>query len=189
MMSIEITAVILAGGQGLRMGGQDKGLLSYQGQTMITHVIQALQGQVGQIMINANRHLSQYASFGYPVISDLLTDYQGPLAGMQSGLKHCSTDLCLFVPCDTPMLPKNLVSKLYDALLTHEVEIVIARSQQLHPVICLMRVTCQENLEQFLAQGQRKVLEWQTGMPHHIVDFADSADQFNNLNTPQQWFA
>ncbi len=189
MMQAAITAVILAGGQGLRMGGQDKGLLAYQGQAMVSHVIGALQGQVSQIMINANRHHSEYQAFGYPVISDTLSDYQGPLAGMQTGLQYCQTELCLFVPCDTPNLPKDLVSKLSDALLTQQVDITIARSQQVHPVICLMRVACLNSLEQFLAQGQRKVLDWQTSMSHCIVDFAAQSVQFNNLNTPQEWSA
>ena len=188
-MSSDITAVILAGGLGTRMGGQDKGLLLYQGQAMITHVINALKTQVHQIIINANRHQSDYHAYGYRVIQDELADFQGPLAGMQAGLTHCTSALCLFVPCDTPNLPQNLVNKLAQALQEHGVDIAIARSQRIYPVICLMKVSCLASLTDFLASGQRKVLDWQTSLPHCIVDFDSQSGDFDNYNNPQQWSA
>jgi molybdopterin-guanine dinucleotide biosynthesis protein A len=196
-MHSAIEAVILAGGKGSRMQGQDKGLLDYQGKPLIAHVLQCLQQQqmpVQQIRINANRHLAQYASYGYPVIQDQMADFQGPLAGMQAGLSACQSELCLFVPCDTPFLPADLSLRMWQALQTApaqtKIDIAIARSQQVHPVICLMRVSLLASLQQALAQGQRKVLQWQQQQAHCMVDFAvDGAQQderiLRNFNHPQ----
>lgn len=202
-MHSAIEAVILAGGKGSRMQGQDKGLVDYQGKPLIAHVLQCLQQQqmpVQQIRINANRHLDQYASYGYPVIQDQMADFQGPLAGMQAGLSACQSELCLFVPCDTPFLPDDLSLRLWQALQAPAsnsglakqtgIDIAIARSQQVHPVICLMRVSLLASLQQALAQGQRKVLQWQQQQAHCMVDFAvDGAQQderiLRNFNHPQ----
>lgn len=196
-MHSAIEAVILAGGKGSRMQGQDKGLVDYQGKPLIAHVLQCLQQQqmpVQQIRINANRHLAQYAGYGYPVIQDQMADFQGPLAGMQAGLSACQSELCLFVPCDTPFLPADLSLRLWQTLQTApaqtKIDIAIARSQQVHPVICLMRVSLLASLQQALAQGQRKVLQWQQQQAHCMVDFAvDGAQQderiLRNFNHPQ----
>ena len=48
-----ITAVILAGGQGRRMGGQDKGLIEFDGRLMIEILIERLLDQQLDILINA----------------------------------------------------------------------------------------------------------------------------------------
>jgi molybdopterin-guanine dinucleotide biosynthesis protein A len=100
-----ITGCILAGGQGSRMGGVDKGLLMLQGQTLVQRAIERLQPQVNSLMVNANRHASQYAVFGIPVVADADHGFKGPLAGFLSGLQHCPTDWLVTVPCDSPFFP------------------------------------------------------------------------------------
>ena len=84
----QITAVILAGGKGSRLGGQDKGLVNYKDKKLIQHVLDRIEPQVGDIIINANRNQDDYAKFDYPVISDELSDFQGPLAGFLTGMKN-----------------------------------------------------------------------------------------------------
>ena len=101
----DISAVILAGGRGARMGGADKGLLPLGGKPMIAHVIERLAPQVGTLLICANRNLEAYRQFGLPVISDHFADYCGPLAGLHSALSTISTDWLISAPCDTPFLP------------------------------------------------------------------------------------
>ena len=87
----QITGLILAGGRAQRMGGIDKGLIPFRGKALIESAIQALQDQVGEILINANRNISQYSSYGYPVIVDETPNFSGPLAGFSAGLKICTT--------------------------------------------------------------------------------------------------
>ena len=116
--AITITAVILAGGRGARMGGIDKGLQTFNGVPLALHTLQRLRPQVGSIMLSANRNVAAYETFGAPVWPDATTlgDYAGPLAGFITGLEQCDTPYLLTVPCDTPLFPADLVRRLADAL-------------------------------------------------------------------------
>ena len=111
----QITGIILAGGRGSRMGGVDKGLQLFNGTTLIQHAIHRLQPQVGQLLINANRHLEMYQALGLPVLADDLADFAGPLAGFLVGLTHCQTPYLVTAPCDTPCFPTDLVDRLATA--------------------------------------------------------------------------
>ncbi|WP_029147291.1 molybdenum cofactor guanylyltransferase MobA [Methylophilus sp. 5] len=187
---MQITAVILAGGRGMRMGGADKGLVSYQGRPMVAHVLARIQPQVDHVIINANRNLDQYQDFGLPVVADANDQFDGPLAGMQAGLHHATTDWVLSVPCDSPLLPLDLVSRLRRAIeqasAIHHTPtmLAIARSASgTHPVFCLMPRQLRADLDAFLQQGQRKVSAWQAEHPHVFVSFEDE-QAFTNINQP-----
>jgi len=103
----DITGLVLAGGRGSRMGGVDKGLQLFHGTPLALHTLQRLQSQVGICLINANRNLPTYESYGVPVWPDALADYPGPLAGFLTGLEHCATPYLMTVPCDTPRSPRS----------------------------------------------------------------------------------
>ena len=110
-----ITALVLAGGRGSRMGGVDKGLQNFNGLPLALHTLMRLQMQegalIGEVMLNANRNLSAYEAFGAPVWPDSLADYAGPLAGFMTGLEHCETPYLLTVPCDAPCFPVGVVAR------------------------------------------------------------------------------
>ena len=108
----EITALVLAGGRGSRMGGVDKGLQGFRGLPLALHALQRLQPQVGRVMISANRNLPAYEAFGVPVWPDGLADHAGPLAGFLTALEHCTTPWLLTVPCDSPRFPADLAARL-----------------------------------------------------------------------------
>ncbi len=185
---MQITAVILAGGRGTRMGGADKGLVSYQGKPLVAHVLERIQPQVDHVIINANRHLDQYQAFGVPVVTDDNDQFDGPLAGMQAGMRHASTDWILSVPCDSPLLPLDLVDRLRRtlsdaaAISQPRAMLAIARSAGgTHPVFCLMPRQLSADLDAFLQQGQHKVSAWQAQHPHVFVSFEDE-QAFTNIN-------
>lgn len=179
---MEVTAVILAGGRGLRMGGVDKGLVSYQGQRLIDWAIQAIQPQVHPLMINANRNLATYQTLGFPVISDANDQFDGPLAGMQAALRHAKTEWVLTLPCDVPHLPSDLCQQLTAAVIANRADMAIAQSPNgPHPVFCLMHQSLQASLARFLSSGQRKVRAWQAQQASVWVDFADD-HAFTNIN-------
>lgn len=191
---MQITAVILAGGRGMRMGGVDKGLVDYQHKPdqphkpMVAHVLERIQPQVDQVIINANRNLDQYQEYGLPVVTDANDQFDGPLAGMLAGMHHATTDWVLSVPCDSPLLPMDLVSRLRRAIeqasAIHNTPtmLAIARSASgTHPVFCLMPRQLSADLDVFLAQGQRKVSAWQAQHPHVFVSFEDE-QAFTNIN-------
>ncbi len=182
----DITAVILAGGKGRRMQGQDKGLIALNGKLLIQHVISAIAPQVGQLVINANRNLQQYAELGYPIVSDTLDDYQGPLAGFLAAMQSISTPYMVTVPCDGPLLPQDLVKRLVTAREQASAEIAVVHDgQRLQPVYTLMPTQLEQDLQKFLNSGGRKIDLWYAQHNMVQVDFSDTPEAFLNINTPQ----
>ena len=183
------------------MGGVDKGLQPYNGMPLARHALQRLQPQVGQVAVNANRHLPDYQAMGVTVWPDELADYPGPLAGFLTGLLHCSTPCLLTVPCDAPRFPADLAERLLTALNQDQSEIAMAcgieasdlaasdfdkRPLKLQPVFGLMRVSVLPSLRQFLAQGERKVEHWAQTCHISYVNFDQPHDDplaFFNANT------
>lgn len=191
MKAADITGLILAGGQGSRMGGKDKGLLIYEGQPLVQHVIDRLRPQVGHIIINANRSADTYAEFGFPVVADAPNpqheQFAGPLAGLLAGLRACTTDWLLTVPCDSPSLPTDLVERFIEATQKNGCsDLLFARTAvQTHPVFMLVHREMTRQLATFLAGGERKIGLWQSQNGATPVDFPDEA-AFANLNTPEE---
>ncbi|QQZ28980.1 bifunctional molybdopterin-guanine dinucleotide biosynthesis adaptor protein MobB/molybdopterin molybdotransferase MoeA [Thiothrix subterranea] len=182
-----ITGVILAGGRGSRMGGQDKGLLELHGRPLVEYLLEALQPQVDAILINANRNQARYQQYHYPVISDDLSDYQGPLAGFAAAMQAAQTDYILTIPCDAPELAADTAARLLAALQREQAEIAVAHDgERLQPVHALLPVSLLPSLQAFLANGDRKIDLWYAQHRMASVDFSDCRRMFRNINTPQQ---
>ncbi len=182
----DITAVILAGGQGRRMGGQDKGLLDFNGRLMIEILIEALQNQALDIVINANRNQSKYQSYGYPVINDELKDFQGPLAGFASAMAVVKSDYILTLPCDSPMLADNFVERFIETHNREQTPVCVAHDgERLQPVYALIDTGLLDDLKRFLESGERKIDRWYAQYSYAIVDFSAEKTMFENINTPE----
>ncbi|MBB1489048.1 molybdenum cofactor guanylyltransferase MobA [Oceanospirillum sediminis] len=182
-----VTAVILAGGQGQRMGGKDKGWVEFRDKPMISHVLQQVKPQVSGIIINANRSFERYQSLGYPVIEDSASGFHGPLMGMLTGLRHASSDWILFVPCDTPLLPTDLADRLYQAVRKNNADLAVAHDgERLQPVIALLHKSLLPSLEAWLEEGKRKIDRWFMQHKMVVVPFDDGESVFMNLNTPEE---
>ncbi len=180
----DVTGLVLAGGQGSRMGGIDKGLQVFRGKAMVEHVIERFAPQVGTLLVNANRNVEAYERLGHRVISDEIPGFAGPLAGFERGLAHATTALVATVPCDSPFLPADLVSRLRAALEEARADLAVAKTgEQAHPVFCLMRRDVHASLEAFLASGQRKIDRWYAALEVVEVAFDDEPDAFLNINT------
>jgi len=181
----DITGIVLAGGQGRRMGGVDKGLVELHGRPLVAHVLERLAPQVGSLLINANQNVARYAAFGYPVVSDAVGGFAGPLAGLHAGMTEATTSAYVVtVPCDSPFLPVDLVVRLGTALLEHSAELAVARTfEQPHPVFALARRGVLPHLTAFLAEGGRKIDAWYATLAVVEVRFDDVADAFRNINT------
>ena len=184
---MSITGVVLAGGLGRRMGGVDKGLVDFLGKPMVAHVIQRLQPQVDEILINANREIERYTALGYPVITDDIAGFAGPLAGLHKGMSMASHPYVLTVPCDSPLLPMNLTSRLMNGLIERDADLAVAKTgSQAHPVFCLCRKTLLANLESYLQNGGRKIDDWYSTLEVAEVLFDDNPQAFTNVNTPEE---
>ena len=179
-----VSGIVLAGGQGSRMGGVDKGLQAFRGKPMVAHVIERLAPQVDELLINANRNPDDYARFGHRVIADEIAGFAGPLAGFERGLAHASGELVATVPCDSPFLPADLIARLRTRLESADAELAVARTgDQPHPVFTLMRRDVLPSLQRFLGSGQRKIDRWYGELRVAEVAFDDEADAFLNINT------
>jgi len=194
----DISGLILAGGRGSRMGGVDKGLQSFNGMPLALHTLMRLQmgAGVAQIIINANRNLAAYESFGVPVWPDGMADYAGPLAGFLSGLERCKTPFLMTVPCDTPLFPLDLVPRLAAALQAEGADIAMAAAPEpgkdghvrlrAQPVFCLLRIELLESLLSFTQAGGRKIDAWTALHKTALVPFDlphDDPRAFFNANT------
>ena len=192
-----ITGCILAGGRASRMGGVDKGLQMFRGQTLVQHAIKRLQPQVSQVLINANRNPTDYAMTGLKVIADTELADNGPLSGFLTGLQHCNTEWLVTVPCDSPFFPLDLVEKLSQAVAYKQSLIAMAQTPrlpdntwELQPVFCLMHRSLIDSLRHFLQNGGHKISAWaQQQTPLALCEFeetAESAHPFANANTLQE---
>jgi molybdopterin-guanine dinucleotide biosynthesis protein A len=180
-----VTGIVLAGGQGRRMGGVDKGLQLLHGKPMVAAVIARLAPQVDEILINANQNLADYAHFGHRVVPDAIGGFAGPLAGLHAGLSEARQPLALTAPCDSPFLPLDLCSRLKKELDGHD--LAVARTgDQPHPVFSLVRVSVLDHLSRFLAAGGRKIDAWYSTLKVVEVRFDDEADAFRNINTREE---
>jgi molybdenum cofactor guanylyltransferase len=179
-----ITGIVLAGGQGRRMGGVDKGLVELDGKPLVAHALARLAPQVGTILINANQNVERYAALGAPVVRDAVGGFAGPLAGLHAGMTVAATTHVVTVPCDSPFLPHDLVSRLASALAKDDAQLAVARTfDQPHPVFALVRRDVLPHLAAFLAAGGRKIDAWYATLAAVEVAFDDEADAFRNINT------
>lgn len=168
------------------MGGIDKGLQLFDDRPLVAHVVERLAPQVNKVLINANRNAETYATFGHPVIADRVGDFAGPLAGIHAGLVACTTPLLAIAPCDAPCLPRDLVSRLLDALLRADAQMAIPETDSgLQPVFALMKREVLASLVACLASGQHRMQDWCRELPLCVVDFPDER-AFANINTLEE---
>ena len=164
-MTEPVTAVILAGGRALRMGGEDKGLVLLRDRPMIQWVLDRLSPQVTKILISANRNKAQYAELGYRIVADNANDFQGPLAGIAAALAQTDTPWLVSVPCDSPLIPPDLIGRLHDQVVRGGARAGAA-------------------LVSYLQGGERKIDRWLERHAFQSVDFTDRQEMFLNVNTP-----
>jgi len=165
------------------MDGIDKGLALLDDHPLISWVLECIAPQVDEVFISANRNLDQYQQFGHRVLTDISPDFQGPLAGLSRAMSDAAHSLVLCVPCDTPFLPDDLVERLTVALEKSGTDLAIpVCNGRAHRAVCLCRRNLLPSLENFLAQGGRRVGEWQSTLQYIEVPF-DDEHAFSNINT------
>ncbi|WP_315708846.1 molybdenum cofactor guanylyltransferase MobA [Brenneria uluponensis] len=177
-----ITGVILAGGQAIRMGGKDKGLMELDGKPLYQLVLSRLAPQVDKIIINANRNQVIYQQSGYPVVNDINKNYAGPLAGVLTGLVTVKTEWVIFVPCDVPALPLDLVSRLWQGRGDKKAAYA-TDGNRAHPTLLLIHTNLASALDEYLAKGDRKLMLFLNKIDAQSVSFSDQPQAFRNFNT------
>lgn len=179
------TGLILAGGRGARLGGADKGLLVLEGRPLVDVAAAALRPQVAALLVSANRNLDEYSRLGFATVPDALPDFQGPLAGMLAGLRACETPWLLTAACDSPALPADLAARMHAAVTREERKAAYAVVGGEHSYICaLLHRSLADDLEAWLAAGQRAVRGWLARHEACAVEFTMPSAPYLNINTP-----
>ncbi|MCF7966601.1 MAG: molybdenum cofactor guanylyltransferase [Methylobacter tundripaludum] len=180
----KVAGVILAGGRARRMDNRDKGLVDFKGRPMVSYAIAALAPVVDAVFISANRNIDQYRQFGWPVISDQTDSFDGPLAGVLSAMMHADADVLLVMPCDSPLIKAEHLRKLLLIRAESNADVAVAFDGiRLHPVFLAIKTTLQTSLQDYLANGQRKVAVWLAQQSLVRVDFSGEPEIFNNINS------
>ncbi len=179
----DLSLAVLAGGKARRMGGQDKGLMPYRDKPLIEHVLDSVPAEINQRLIIANRHTKQYARWGHPVYSDIISGYLGPLAGIYTALSYAETPYVLCLPCDTPLLPSHLAEGLYQAMQTSNRQVCVAfDGERTHASCVLVAQSAKTTLAERLEQRQLRVQAWLGEINALAVDFSASKQAFVNIN-------
>ena len=183
----KVSGVVLAGGLARRMNKQDKGLVLFNNKPMITYALQAIVPVVDELFINANRNIEQYQQFNYPVISDANDDFSGPLAGVLAALNACKNDVLLVTPCDSPFMTAEGLQTLLAEQQRCQADIAVAfDGERIHPVFMAIKSSLKSSLQNYLAQGERKIDRWFEQHNWVKVDFSANPEFFSNINTLEQ---
>ena len=189
--ALRITAVILCGGRASRMGGADKGLLEFAGESLAARAARRISGQVDSVVVSANRNLSEYAALGFPVVEDEIGGYAGPLAGVHAAMLRLSSEelasAVLTVPCDSPFFPDGYAHGMRQALEDNPGAscAVACAGGVRQPAFALYRAELCGEIGRFLASGGRRLGECLAAHGALLVDFEDLR-AFDNLNTAQE---
>ncbi|MGP4842919.1 molybdenum cofactor guanylyltransferase MobA [Marinobacter sp. 1Y8] len=190
---LRLCGLILAGGQGRRLGGVQKGLLEWQGQPLVSYACHALSEACDHLVISANAQLTDYQPWADAVVTDGDWHDSGPLAGLLAGLRYAAGqhfDGVLVMPCDTPDVTPALMAQLArEAGGKRQQPLLCIHNGDPHPLHGYYPAALVRELEAFLAQGGRKVQGFVAGHAGAYCSIEAPADAFRNLNTPECWVA
>jgi molybdopterin-guanine dinucleotide biosynthesis protein A len=186
-----LSLLLLAGGRGERLGGQDKGLLTVDGKTFVERLLLRFAPKVSEVLISANRYLDRYQQLAAPwhakVLQDDVQGFHGPLSGILTGLKNARTDWVLVLPCDAQVLPNDLLEKLRGQQEQTGARAVFAAVDgQDQPLACLLLRSLAEQLEKDFLAGERSVIHWLISIGAQRCEFRDDAKAHCwSINTPE----
>ncbi len=180
-----VSMVVIAGGQGSRVGFRQKALLPYLGKPILESILSRINGQAGSVWINANAEIERYKQYTAHVFKDGYDGFLGPLAGMQAAWKHIKTDWAVFIPCDNPALPGDFVSRLIAAYQQHPAPIVVVHDgSRMQPLYLLMHRSMSSSLDDAIEKRHLSVNRWVKENVYAEADFSDCCpDAFQNMNS------
>ena len=180
----DITALLLCGGKGARLGGQDKPLLSLGSDKIIDHLLTRLKPQTGEIVISCSRNVARYEAYKVRIVVDESPD-EGPLGGLQSAFKAVNTEWALTCPGDIPFLTRDLVTRLSLDAERQGVAVPFADNERQN--LCLLINQERRNeLVAFYVQGGRAVKRWLDIATIQSTDLSELGSSFFNVNTARE---
>ena len=192
-LDISLDSAVLAGGQGSRMSGRDKGLVTFKGRPMVQKTIELLAplAEGHQVLINCNRNIDAYRRLSPRICQDISTGYQGPLAGIETVLNTSKADVVFVMPCDTPFADITAIERIANALVNHAslgrhlVPVALKDSKRKHPLHCCIPRTYLPSVKEALSSEQYKLMRWLEENNVIWVD-VDSPKTLENISTIEQ---
>lgn len=184
-----LAAVVLAGGDGRRMGGA-KPLRRFGGTTLVGQALACARSYSDDVAVAVRDPRQVAGAVDAPLILDDPA-IEGPLAGLASALRfgrRRHTAWVLVLPCDSPRLPPDLAVRLRAALADGRGVAVAESGGRLHPACALWRVDAGlEALPAYLASGRRALRGFADAIGMRAVTWPSAAtDPFANANTPAE---
>lgn len=180
------SVLILAGGRGQRMGGQDKGLLEWQGRPLVSYAAALARPFSDDLIISCNRNADVYAGFADRLVQDDSTDFPGPLAGIRAGLAAARHSHLLVLPCDAPRLDADLLERLLRASAAMPGVVHMLRcGTQWEPLFSVIPVAMRAQIEEAWQQGDRSPRHVLSNLGLQAVDCPADDPRLANLNTPE----
>lgn len=177
------SVLLLSGGRGQRMGGRDKGLVEWQGKPLIAWMQELVRPLSDDLIISCNRNTERYAPYADRLVSDAEPDFQGPLAGIRAGMASARYEQLLVLPCDAPLLDRQLLEALLAQAGQHPV--VVRQGDYWEPLFCLLPTILKDDLESAWQAGQRSPQRWFSRLSPIAVDCPPGDPRLANLNTPE----
>ncbi|MFJ3485238.1 molybdenum cofactor guanylyltransferase MobA [Pseudomonas sp. NPDC090202] len=177
--------LLLAGGQGQRMGGRDKGLIEWRGEPLIQHLHRLTRPLTDDLIISCNRNAEQYARFADRLVQDDDRDFQGPFAGIRAGLAAARHGFLLVMPCDSPLLDVELLQGLRRTAAEHpDKPVMVRQGDHWEPLLCCIPTTHATAFEQHWQQGRRSPGKTMVELGAVALHCPDDDPRLANLNTP-----
>lgn len=190
-----LSGLILAGGEGRRMAGRDKGLISLSQKPLVEYAIECITPLVDDLTISCNRNRELYQGYQLDCISDNTLDnvdgYQGPMAGLAAGLQHAKHDWLLVMPCDTPLMSSQVMAQLVESLNAkkphNSLQAIIFSHQGLQPLHGLYHRSMLPIFEQCLAENKNALQRLLRSLDSIEIHQALECElNFNNANDPEE---
>ena len=178
--------LLLAGGRGQRMGGQDKGLLEWHGEPLIAHLHRKTRPLSDDLIISCNRNLEKYAPYADQLVHDDEGDFPGPLAGIRAGLKAARHTHLLVLPCDVPRIDAALLTSMREAASQHpDTPLMLRHDDHWEPLLCVIPVTLSAEFETAWNDGERSPGRLMRKLGATGLQCPDNDPRLANLNTPE----
>lgn len=179
------SVLLLSGGRGSRMGGQDKGLIEWQGRPMIAWLHDLVRALTDDLIISCNRNGERYAGFADRLVQDDDHEFQGPLAGIRAGLAAARHSCLLVLPCDAPLLDEALLVSLLRMAGSDPVHpVMVQRGLQWEPLFCCIPRACAPAIEAAWATGERSPRRLLLSLGVVPLPCEEDDPRLANLNTP-----
>lgn len=178
--------LLLAGGRGQRMGGQDKGLLQWHGEPLIAHLHRKTRELSDDLIISCNRNLDKYAPYADQLVHDDEGDFPGPLAGIRAGLKAARHGFLLVLPCDVPRIDAALLHDMRETARQHpDKPLMLRHGEHWEPLLCIIPTALLLDFEKAWNEGERSPGRIMRNLGATALQCPENDPRLANLNTPE----